>query len=625
MSLKPLFPSYLDLGVRPALYDDQSMTVIESEAEVRAKVSESINAFNSLKDYTNSSLNYLLGTGLQIEVNKQLNQMLINGMFENIIDEVLLNGVNGKLNNMAKRLESTTVDEINLELEKNATDGYSTIFPVNGLIEIDKPIIIPKNSKIFGNNCTIKRKGGTVPFDMIVNKSYLEKPINIDIFDLIIDGNKDVDNLIPTNPVHRFSGIHFESCSNFTFKNIKVTKTVNAEHLSGDGHPAGGIFIVDCEKFYCEKIVGYNNDRTAVLFFNCNDYELRDSYLYDNLGSGFSSDKAHNGRFHNILCDNNGYSNFSVNGNNCVVDLIISRKSSYSAINFGHSNSPSHNLVATNLIGIDSLYEGLTIGGSSDVSVSNAYFFGNSRNNVRIFADSTKCKLSNIVGIGSLNGSGLLIDTGIDHNIINCTFNRNALNGAYLSKNTSGIITNIICKDNGVKTSANSSGIVLNETKRWVIDNPVCTCENVSATQESGIWLNKTLESILIKTPYVDGNKTYKIRRTTNPIFSVILEPTQKFTINAETGGWSGNIEYSRDSSGNCILQGLISGGSGDVSSCTLPIGYRPSINLNLPVTLSDNTIGYVQITTGGQVKPHTSTLGHNINVMFKVSETQYL
>lgn len=48
MSLKPLFPSYLDLGVRPALYDDQSMTVIESEAEVRARVSDVIDYCNKM-------------------------------------------------------------------------------------------------------------------------------------------------------------------------------------------------------------------------------------------------------------------------------------------------------------------------------------------------------------------------------------------------------------------------------------------------------------------------------------------------------------------------------------------------------------------------------------------------
>lgn len=50
MPLKPLFPSYLDLGVRPALYDDESMTVIESEAEVRRRVSECINEFNTLEE-----------------------------------------------------------------------------------------------------------------------------------------------------------------------------------------------------------------------------------------------------------------------------------------------------------------------------------------------------------------------------------------------------------------------------------------------------------------------------------------------------------------------------------------------------------------------------------------------
>lgn len=48
MSLKPLFPSYLDLGVRPALYDDQSMTVIESEAEVRKRVSDVIDFCNQI-------------------------------------------------------------------------------------------------------------------------------------------------------------------------------------------------------------------------------------------------------------------------------------------------------------------------------------------------------------------------------------------------------------------------------------------------------------------------------------------------------------------------------------------------------------------------------------------------
>ena len=48
MSLKPLFPSYLDLGVRPALYDDESMTVLESEAEVRKRMTEVIDFCNKI-------------------------------------------------------------------------------------------------------------------------------------------------------------------------------------------------------------------------------------------------------------------------------------------------------------------------------------------------------------------------------------------------------------------------------------------------------------------------------------------------------------------------------------------------------------------------------------------------
>lgn len=114
MSLKPLFPSYLDLGVRPALYDDESMTVIESEAEVRKRVTDIIAETNKILEYNKNEQNRVNQAILDLLqkiseiyttikannvdiINDIIQSMVKDDTFKNMINEELLNKLNNAI------------------------------------------------------------------------------------------------------------------------------------------------------------------------------------------------------------------------------------------------------------------------------------------------------------------------------------------------------------------------------------------------------------------------------------------------------------------------------------------------------------------------------------------------
>lgn len=524
-----------------------------------------------------------------------------------------LNGIDSSLEENAKLIKCTDGEAITLEIASYSSSGFKIKFP-RGILEITQPIYVCEGAEIDFNYCTIKRKTGTTPFDMIKTTNPIAGFTGLKLKNLIIDGNKDIDNLTPVTPAHRFSGLRLDKVKDFYLENITVTGTVNAENKSSDGFPASGIFFVNCEG-EAHNINGYNNDRTAIFLWNSN-VQIYGGVTHDNKGSGISSDNSDYSGYFNLVSYNNEYSNISINGLYSKASNILTYNSKYSGLNVGHNGYPSDFSQINNIISYNNAYEGYTIGGSKFVQSNNIKTFGNTRHNIRIFDGSSNCKLLNINSHKSGDGFGVFFETGIGHMIDNASVNSNAEMGIYCQENTGvNIGNNVECNNNGQKTKT-GSGIVLNKVLNANIGTVTCCDTQTEQTQESGIWCASS-RNVIINQPKLKGNKTYDIRMTGENINLKRYIETEPMPLVSEND-WIVTARYERTIDNTVIIQGFVNGGSPKTVCSTLPVGFRPDSTMKFTSYKNDNSIGVIQINPNGEITPLSFNDLQSFSISFK-------
>lgn len=559
------------------------------------------------------NVNEILST-LKKVVNKQDkndNRLLTNS--KEIVGAINENKLS--LEDNAKLIKGVDGEAITLEIASYSSSGFKIKFP-RGILEITQPIYVCEGAEIDWNYVCIKRKQGATPFDMIKSSNPNTGSSNLIMKNLIIDGNKDADNLSPTTPTHRFSGLRLDKVKDFYLENITVTGTVNAENKSSDGFPASGIFFVNCEG-EAHNINGYNNDRTAIFLWNSN-VQIYGGVTHDNKGSGISSDNADYSGYFNLVSYNNGYSNVSVNGKYSKVNNILTHGSKYSGLNVGHSNSSSDYTQVSNVISYGNTYEGYTIGGSKYVQSTNIETYGNERHNIKIFDGSSNCKLLNINSHESVNGFGVFFETGTGHMIDNASVDSNAEVGIYCQENTGvNIGNNVECNNNGQKTTT-GSGIVLNNVISALIGSVSCCDTQDVKTQESGIWC-ASAKNVVINQPKLIGNKTYDIRMTGSNVNVKRYIETEPMLLNP-LNGWTVTATYERSIDNTVILQGFVNGGTVKNACATLPAGFRPNGTIKSTTVKADNngTIGIIQISPNGDIIPMSFNENQSFIISFK-------
>lgn len=515
-------------------------------------------------------------------------------------------------------VNTNNVAEINLTIADSVANNQMVKFKKK-VYEIDAPILLPDNVYIDFNRAVIKRKAGSGVFDLVKNADETNGNSEIFIKDLRLDGNKDVDSLIPTTVAHRFSGLKLVKATGCKLENITVTGTVNAEEQGNDPaqNPAAGIFFDQCSDIDCKDLNGYLNDRTAI-FVNRSKVKINGSLTYDNLGSGISSANSDESEYHNITTYDNGYSNLSVNGNRSKVSNVLSYGSTYSGVNIGHSGFPSDDTIATNIHSYNNGYEGITIGGSAGVKVLGFEVHGNTRNNLRVFEGATAAKLLAGTSKQSAGGHGILVDTGSDHIIDDVDVFENANSGIFINSGVSGakIGSNVKSYNNGKVTTANSAGLVLNSAIAVEVMFASFYDNQATKTQESGIWIAAGSDHVL-KLPKLSGNKTYDIRKTSSPSnIKQLSEPVLPVTITG-INGWTVTGTYTKTSDNVVILELTASGGTPGNACFNLPVGFRPS-TLATIATQANGAFAYAEVTTGGDVKPYVSNVSHKIYASFR-------
>jgi hypothetical protein len=423
-------------------------------------------------------------------------------------------------------IDTDVVAEINAKLLEAATNNKWVRF-IKNVYEITGSIIIPSNSIIYWRHTTIKRKTGSGVFDLIKNFDAVLGNSSILMYNLNIDGNKNVDGLIAENVADRFGGLKLEKVSNSELHNVTVTGTVNAEDTAG-------IYFKDCSGIDCYKIDGHHNDKTAILLWTSSKIKIYGSNTHDNLGSGISSNNSPECEYHDIETHDNGYSNLSINGLRCKGSNILSYNSAYSGVNIGHVGSPSDETILADVHSYNNTYEGLTISGSNDIVVNGIEVYGNIRNNIRIFESSNRTKMNHVISRNSAGGSGILYEYGTGHTLDDAEVKYNYGSGIYVNNNTEVTIGNKVKSyNNGQGASVNSAGIIVNTATACIIGIE-CYDDQTPKTQESGIWFAGGTNHICTLAN-VHDNKTYDIRLTASPTFKLFTNNKGFVTENSGT------------------------------------------------------------------------------------------
>lgn len=530
--------------------------------------------------------------------------------FNNYVIELIQN-----FNKSSMMIISTDVTEINKLLKEYTRLGFKCVFPFKSKIIVDKTIIIPSNCIVDFNHSTVKRKEGLSNIFNIVD---VKNADNVVIENLLIDGNKNIDNLTPTNETHRFSGLRIYNSSTIKCNNIEIINTVNGEDRQEVG-PASGLWVVDSHNVNLNYINAHNNDRTGIMFTRSKNITLDNAILYNNVGSGVSSSFADRCKYLNIVAYNNGYTNVSVNGEECIIDNIDTYNSLYSGLTIGHENSPSDNTQVSNIITHENTLDGISIGGSSYVNIINVECYKNKNHGIRINQGAKAISLTNVNSHDNDN-MGLLIETGISHILSNLNVYNNGKSGLSLSQPTGGNVCNSNIYNNGQIESNNSSGLVFARCiNKWSVNDCSIFDNQSSKTQENGIWCVATTE-LLLKTNSIYGNKIINIKRSENPNVYIIHVPS---TLHIENIEGKGSLSYSRDSNGKVLLNlNLTDSGSASSIIFQLPVGFRPFSQIQPLVLMDGINIGFVTIGVDGTIKPSSSNKPMKGSIVFTVPES---
>ncbi|MCU5095060.1 right-handed parallel beta-helix repeat-containing protein [Bacillus wiedmannii] len=470
---------------------------------------------------------------------------------------------------------------------------------------LDKAIVVPPNIEIDFDGSKVIRKKGTTPFDMIINKDIYTGNDKIKIKNVVIDGNKDVDNLVPTTVSHRFSGLKFQNVKNSELHNITVIRTVNGEEQGNNEslRPAAGIYFYLCTDVTCTNLNGWNNDRTAI-FVNKSRVTIDSSLTFDNQGSGISSTECDESKYSKITSFNNGYTNVSVNGKKCFVDTVLSYGSKYSGVAVGHSTSTSDESVVSNIISYNNEYEGLTIGGSLKVQLNNVVVYGNKRDNIRVFDGASGCQFLNILSRDSV-GNGMRIYSGVGHVIDNSDFYKNGIHGIYVDAGVSVKIGDKVKVYNNGQFSPGSVGILLSQAINCEIGRVECYDDQSVKTQDAGLWISGG-SGHTINLPDLHDNISAPVKKSSSPLnlkesyrFPTAIDYISITPIN----GWTGTATRYTKSADNIVrLEGEVNGSSSTSQvAINMPVGLRPNSTLKFPV-VANGSFAEVQISSNGNI-----------------------
>ena len=383
------------------------------------------------------------------------------------------------------------------------------IAPAKATFLIASGLTIPSGLMADFNNSTIKRKPGSV-FNMLSNSNGTA----LNISNLVVDGNRQADGRVATNPGDRFGGVVLTGVTSSELHNVQVHNTVNAE----DGR--AGVYLGNCTNVDLYDVGGNGNDRSCVFIDGGSGNRIFTSDTKDNLGSGVTSDNADDCEYYNIKAVNSGYSGISINGKRCKGDNLraTGTAAGYAGVNIGHddANNRADDSIISNIHSYDNLGWGLTVIGSSRVQMDGVYLKGNANHNLLVNSNSSACTINGITSTAS-GGSGVLIQSGTGHKINSGEVFGNAYHGIDVESGCAASISKAVRSYNNGIADNTCAGVLLNGSTGSVIEAE-CFDNQGTKTQGYGVWLVGGTANVI--SAYLHDNKTAPIRETGSPSYT---------------------------------------------------------------------------------------------------------
>lgn len=282
------------------------------------------------------------------------------------------------------------------------------------------------------------------------------------------------------------AGIKLDKSVNCSINNVTIENFILTAQpgnwgagvwFEGDPDSVGA---VDSIRNKCINVKANYNIGCGIVFGGNLDSMTERCYTAGNQwGSGIGHTRGLRAVSSSDTLDANELSNLTVNCEDSQIIAPTSRNSGYTGINIGHDREAS-NASRTLLLGgssEDNNYEGLTVTGSSDVTIIGLYCKGNGENlpNASFrygISNLANCERLHLIGckVTGSYGPGIYLKSGVGHRIESCKVYENLRSGMQLNLPDVTVSDCEVFNNNLLSDSENRAGIFL-ESGRSKITN----------------------------------------------------------------------------------------------------------------------------------------------------------
>jgi hypothetical protein len=352
------------------------------------------------------------------------------------------------------------------------------------------------------------------------------------------------------------------------------------------------VSAVDSLRNSCVNVTASYNIGCGMVFGgNLDSLTERCNTVGNQWGSGIAHTRGQRATSSSDTLDGNELSNLTINCEESQILAPNSRNSGYTGINIGHDREAS-NASRTLLIGgmsENNNYEGLTVAGSSDVTIIGLYCNGNGEN---VTSSSFRYGISNLANCERLHligckvtgsyGPGIYLKSGYGHRIESCKVYENLRSGIQLNLPDVNVSDCEVFNNNLLSDSVNRAGIFLENGRSKITDTSIydtrtTAINTITATQGQTVF------------PY-----TFKVDSTLDSSGNPTNQPVPS-QIRVERRGTplALNTDYTVSGAGSAGGNVTIDTGTQDAGD-TIKISGKPdSLSVNYVATSNQTVFAY--------------------------------
>ena len=269
-----------------------------------------------------------------------------------------------------------------------------------------------------------------------------------------------------------------------------------------EGDPEG-TSVVEGIRNQCVNVNASYNIGCGIVFGANLDSKTDRCYTVGNQwGSGIAHTRGQRATSTSDTLDGNELSNLTINCEESQIIAPNSRNSGYTGINIGHDREAS-NASRTLLLGgmsENNNYEGLTVAGSSDVTIIGLYCNGNGENVISSsfrygISNLANCERLHLIGckVTGSHGPAIYLKSGYGHRIESCKVYENLRSGMQLNLPDVNVSDCEVFNNNLLSDSVNRAGIFLENGRSKITDTSIydtrtTAINTITATQGQTVF-----------------------------------------------------------------------------------------------------------------------------------------